>query len=273
MKESSLQNLDTPPTLYTRKRMLFLGGGFLLLLGITVSVIRQPTVLSLFATSAPPQEQHATEEERADAELMTVAALAVEETTVGRFRSGGLGLTRTGWEVLHGKPESPGVETIVYQDNTYKVTYQQNLVWQIEKSWGTTSPVPKQARARIRRYLPLDSRLTETITTSDDMIVDVYQSHMLAQLLSPQPEEPITKKKGKRKPKELPTESCIVVHRIIKQKVTSSFLHIGPPKPDGYSLPQSPTAPATTTAGKSPTRNEARKEPSPSGKSKVQGKS
>ena len=112
----------------------------------------------------------------------------------------GLGLTRTSWEVLHGRPESSGPHAVVYQDNTYKVTYQQELVWQIEKSWGTIAPTPQQARARIRRYLPLDSHLTETLTKSDGLIVDIYRSYMLAQLLSPQPAEP-PQKKAKRRQK------------------------------------------------------------------------
>ena len=276
VKKSSPQNLDMSPSLRDRRRVLLLGSLFLLLLALTVSVIRHPSFLVWFglSSSAPATMPETDDTDNADVDLITVAALASEETTSGKFRSGGLGLSRTAWEVLHGTPETISPDTLVYQDNTYKVTYQQDLVWQIEKSWGTTSPVPQQVRARIRRYLPLDSHLAETMTKSDDTIVDVYRSHMLAQLLSPQPPEPPAKK-SKRQPKDLPTESCVVVHRLNNQKVISSLLYIGAPKPEGYFPPQSQTAPATTTAtaGKNPVRNEARKEPVPKGKGKSQGQS
>jgi hypothetical protein len=150
--------------LHGRKREVLLSGLLLLLLALTASVIRHPSFLALFglASSPPAVTPQADSLDEADAELLKVAALASEETTSGKFRSGGLGLSRTAWEVLHGTPESTGPDLMVYQDktSTYKITYQQNLVWEIEKAWGTTSPVPQQARARIRRYLPLDSRLT-----------------------------------------------------------------------------------------------------------------
>ena len=239
VKNSSPQQPDTVPSLHHRRRITFLGLLFLLLLAVGISIIRHPTFLSLFGIS-PPQEQklNAREEDDTDAEIMTVATPSSEETTTSKFRSGGLGLTRTSWEVLHGRPESSDPHAVVYQDNTYKVTYQRELVWQIEKSWGTTAPTPQQARARIRRYLPLDSHLTETLTKSDGLIVDIYHSHMLAQLLSPQPAEP-PQKKAKRRQKDLPTESCVVVHQLSKQKVTSTLLHVGAPKSEGYLPPQS----------------------------------
>jgi hypothetical protein len=100
---------------------------------------------------------------------------------------------------------------------------------------------------------------------------------MLAQLLSPQPPEPPAKK-SKRRPKDLPTESCIVVHRLNKQKVTSSLLHIGAPKPEGYFPPQSQTAPAKTMVRKEAERKEAaRSDPpktvTPASKGRAQGRS
>ncbi len=275
MKKSSSQNPDTAQSLRNRGKLFLLGSLFLLLLTIGVSVIRQPSFLPWFGLSSPPQEQeHETtdEEEGSAVDLMTVAALSLEETTTGRFRSGGLGLSRTTWEILHGQPEQPSATETLYQGKTYKVTYRQDLVWQIEKSWGTTNPTPKQARTRIRRYLPLDSRLAETVTNSDGLIVDVYRSYMLAQLLSPQPAAPIAKK-TKRRQKDLPTESCVVVHRITKQKVIFTLLHIGSPKPEGYLPPQSQTIPTKTTASKEPAQPEARKAASPNGKGRTQGRS
>ena len=236
MKKTSPQKPDTILFPRNREQVFFLGLIFLLLLAIGVSVIRQSSFLSLVGFSSPPQkkESEADEEDSTHVDFLTVAALSSEETDIGKFRSGGLGLTRTSWEVLHGKPEAVGPVTVVYQEKMYTVMYQQDLVWQIEKSWGTTSPTSKEARTRIRRYLPLDSHLVQTITKSDDTLVDVYRSHMLAQLLSPQPTAPPSKKKVKRKRKDLPTEDCVVVHRLDKQKVTSTLLYIGAPKPEGY---------------------------------------
>jgi hypothetical protein len=52
-----------------------------------------------------------------------------------------------------------------------------------------------------------------------------------------------------------------------KQKVTSTLLYVGAPKPEGYLPPQSQTAPATTTVGKDAVPNEARKEPASSSNS------
>ncbi|MBM4259728.1 MAG: hypothetical protein FJ147_28010 [Deltaproteobacteria bacterium] len=57
--------------------------------------------------------------------------------------------------------------------------------------------------------------------------------------------------------------------------MTSTLMHIGAPKPEGYFPPQSQGAPVTTTAGKTPNliQNQAQKETAPSGKNKTQGKS
>ena len=277
MNKSSPQNPALTLSPRNRGRTLLLGLLFLFLFAIGVRIIQQSSFLPLFGFSSPPQKQDTPtdEDDSTSVDFLTVSTLALEETTAGKFRSGGLGLSRPAWEILHGQPEQPNTTEILYhlyQGKTYKVTYQQDRVWQIEKLWGTTSLTSKEARARIRRYLPLDSHLTETVTKSDDTIVDVYRSHMLAQLLFPQPVEPIATK-IKRQQKELPTESCVVVHRLDKQKVTFTLLHIGAPKPEGYQPVQSQTAPAKTTASKEPTRSELRKAASPSSKGKVQGKS
>ncbi|MBM4258158.1 MAG: hypothetical protein FJ147_19975 [Deltaproteobacteria bacterium] len=195
--------------------MLLLGLIFLLLLIIGVHVVRQPSFLSFLGFSAPPPQPRpaAEEDENASIDFLTVAALAIEETTSGKFRSGGLGLARTAWEVLRGQPERPSISETFYQGKTYRVTYQQERVWQIDKSWGEKTPTVGEARSRVRRYLPLDSSLAETIAKSDQVVVDVYRSHMLAQLLAADPIEPVARK-GKRRKKELPTERCVVVHRL-----------------------------------------------------------
>ena len=275
MKKPLPQKPDTTSSFCNKGRVFFLGLILLSLLASGVSVIRQPSLLSFVGFSSPPQKQgsEADGEDSTQIDFTTVAALSSEETDIRKFRSGGLGLTRTSWEVLHGKPEAVGPVTVMYQEKTYTVTYQQDLVWQIEKSWGTTSPTSKEARTRIRRYLPLDSHLAQTITKSDDTLVDVYRSHMLAQLLSPQPAAPPSKKKVKRKRKDLPTENCVVVHRLEKQKVTSTLLYIGAPKPEGYLSPQSQAAPEKMTASKEPARSDPGKTASPTIRDQTQGRS
>jgi hypothetical protein len=275
VKNAAPRKPDSALPSHRRVRVFLLGLIFLLLLASGVGVVQHSSFFSLFGSSLPPQRhtQPAEDGESAGPDFLNVATLTVEETTTGKFRSGGLGLARSAWEVLRGQPERPGVIEALYQGKTYKVTYQRGRVWQIEKSWGTPPLTTKEARTRARRYLPLDSHLAETIAKSDDIVVDVYRSHMLAQLLSPQPPEPPTKKKSKRRPKDLPTEACVVVHRLHKQRVTSTLLHIGAPRPEGYLSPQSQTGPEKTAAKEDPVWSDPRKTDVPDGAGRPQGKS
>ena len=273
MKKPVSYTPDTASLLHRRRRIFLLGLIFLLFLASGISVIRHSSFLSLFGFSSPQNQENDADIDDTNVDFLTVAAPASEDSDSSKFRSGGLGLTRTSWEVLHGIPEAADPVSVVYQEKTYTVTYQQDLVWQIEKSWGATPPAPQQARTRIRRYLPLDSHLVQTIKKSDDTIVDVYRSHMLAQLLSPQPIERPSKKKVKRKQKDLPTESCVVVHWLTKQKVTSSLLHIGAPKAEGYLPPQSQTVPTKTSTKERSTRSEAGKTATSKEKGRTQGRS
>jgi hypothetical protein len=58
-----------------------------------------------------------------------------------------------------------------------------------------------------------------------------------------------------------------------KQRVISTLLHIGAPKPEGYFPLRNQTATEKTTAAKDPVQNQAQKEAAPGGKGKAQGKS
>ena len=99
-----------------RKPLLIITG-LLVLLGIAV-VVRRLTPL-------PPQEQ------RPEEALLSDPIPPAEDVTTRGFQSGGLGLSRSAWEVLRGKPQRVG-EWFFYQRQTYAVSYQQEVVWQLK---------------------------------------------------------------------------------------------------------------------------------------------
>jgi hypothetical protein len=139
-------------------------------------------------------------------------------------RSGGLGLSRTAWELLHGKPDRIVNEIFLYQGKTYKVTYQHDIVWQLEKAWERPGIALAQVRARIRRYVPLDSHYVRTDTVSDDTVVDIYQSNALAQRLAQAP----PRDRGTADLREgEPVGTCVAVHYLTQQSVTATLFQIG----------------------------------------------
>ena len=147
-----------------------------------------------------------------DADFMTVAALSSEETDIGKFRSGGLGLRGRVGKYCTDRPESAGPYTVVYQEKTYKVTYQQDLVWQIEKSWGTTSPTSKKhahAFVAISHSIVTCPRPSQNPMTPLLISIAATCSHSCSR--HNQQHRP--KKKAKRRRKDLPTEDCVVVHQ------------------------------------------------------------
>src|SRR5262249_13554389 len=140
------------------------------------------------------------------------------------FRSGGLGLSRTAWELLHGKPDRVANEIFLYQGKTYKVTYQHDMVWQLERAWERPGITLDQVRARIRRYFPLDSHYIRTDTVSDETIIDIYHSDALARRLAQTPQrEPSTAalREGE------PVGTCVAVHYLTQQSVMATLFQIG----------------------------------------------
>lgn len=145
------------------------------LLGIAV-VARRLTPIPPQPLPVPPQEQPS------ETALFSDPIPQAEDVTTRGFQSGGLGLSRAAWEVLRGKPQRVG-EWFLYQGKTYSVSYQQDIVWHLKCAWKRPGLELAQARARARRYLPLDSRRQHTLTQTPTTIVDQYFSRTLTQIL------------------------------------------------------------------------------------------
>ena len=200
--------------------------GLLVLLGLAVVVWRLTPLPSL-PLSPPPQKQPPEEALPSDPLPQT------EDITTRGFQSGGLGLSRSAWEVLRGKPQRDG-EWFLYQGKMYSVSYQQNIVWQLKCTWKRPGADLVQTRARARRYLPLDSRRQQTLTSTTETVVEQYFSQTLAQLLAqtsktaPQPQHSL----------EQPG-TYIVTHRLEKDRVIETLFQIG----SGSALASAPSSP------------------------------
>jgi hypothetical protein len=157
------------------RKPLLLIIGLLTLLGIAVGV-RRLTPLPSQLLPIPPQEQQPEEA------LLSDPIPQVEDVTTRGFQSGGLGLSRSAWQVLRGKQSKRVGEWFLYQGQTYTVSYQQDIVWQLKCTWKR--PGFDLVQARARRYLPLDSRRQKTLTSTTETVVEQYFSQTLAQLLA-----------------------------------------------------------------------------------------
>jgi hypothetical protein len=151
--------------------------GLLVLFGIAVMMLRYP--LFLRQKPPPPQPQGRSSETA----LFSDPIPQAEDVTTRGFQSGGLGLSRTAWEMLRGKPRRVG-KWLLYQGQTYSVSYQQDIIWQLKCAWKRPGLELAQARTRARRYLPLDSRHQYTIMKTPTSVVDLYSSRTLTQLLA-----------------------------------------------------------------------------------------
>lgn len=195
---------------------------------------------------APPQPQQ--REKTATVDVPSPLEFSderVQEITTQGFRSGGLGLERTAWEVLHGKAEATDENEASYHKESYHVVYQQGLVWQLAKQWKPPGIPLAQARSRVRRYLPLDVQSIGNVSSSTDLVVDQYQSPTLARQLAPLISA--LADKNKKKTPNAPSHFCVAVHRLEKQYVTETLVHIGEPRTAGYPSPPLPPPQVTTT--------------------------
>lgn len=159
-----------------RKPLLIITGLFVLL-GIIVVTQRlappPPQPLPV-----PPQEKPP------EAELFSDPIPQAENVTAQGFQSGGLGLSRQAWEILHGKQPKRVGEWFQYQGQTYSVSFRQEMVWQLKCTWKQPGIELAQARVRVRRYLPLDGQYQQTLTSTPNTVVDQYFSRGLEQLLT-----------------------------------------------------------------------------------------
>ena len=197
------------------RKSLFIIIGLLVLLGLTVRV-RRLTTQPAPPRPAPPQEQPS---EKA---LFSDPIPPAEDVTTRGFQSGGLGLSRTAWEVLHGKQSKRVGEWFLYQGQTYAVAYQQDIVWQLKCTWKQPGLELDQVRARARRYLPLDSQRRQTLTSTAATVVDQYFSqtlaHRLAQTANTDPQlQPSLGQQG----------IYTVTHTLEKERVIETLVQIG----------------------------------------------
>lgn len=206
-----------------RKPLLILVG-LLVLLGLAVGV-RRSTTLPSPRLSAPPQEQPSEDA------LFSDPIPQAEDVTTRGFQSGGLGLSRAAWEVLRGKPQRVG-EWFLYQGQTYAVSYQQDIVWQLKCTWK--KPGVDLVQARARRYLPLDGRHQKTLTPTATMVIEQYFSQTLAHLLA-QPAKP------DRRPQPSPAQhgTYTVSHTLEDERVIETLFQIG----NSVAPPATPTSP------------------------------
>jgi len=124
--------------------------------------------------------------------------------------------------VLHGKQLKRVGEWFLYQGQTYAVSYQQDIVWQLKCTWKRPGFDLVQASARARRYLPLDSRRQKTLTSTTETVVEQYFSQTLAQLLAqisktdPQPQHSLEQQ-----------GTYTVTHTLGKDQVIETLFRIG----------------------------------------------
>jgi hypothetical protein len=197
--------------------------GLLAFLGIAVVMHRLTPV-------PPPPPTVPSQEQLPEEPLFRDPIPPAEDVTTRGFQSGGLGLSRSAWEVLRGKQPKRDGEWFLYQGQTFAVSYQQDIVWQLKCTWKRPGFDLAQARSRARRYLPLDSQRQHTLAATADTVVEQYFSQTLAQLLvqtappGPQP-QPSLAQQG----------TYTVTHTLTKERVIETLVRMGsdvvPPSP------------------------------------------
>ncbi len=172
----------------------------------------------------PPQQPSVPlQENPPEVKLFSDPIPQAEDAIARGFQSGGLGLSRQAWEVLHGKQPKRVGEWFQYQGQTDTVAYRQEMVWQLKHTWKQPGLELAQARVRVRRYLPLDSQYQQTLTSTTDTVVDQYFSRGLEHLLGqttkadPQP-QPLPQQRG----------TYTVTHTLEKDRVLVTLFQIGP---------------------------------------------
>lgn len=107
--------------------------------------------------------------------------------TAPRFHSGGLGLTRSDWEAIHGSGSKDNSGWFHYANEAYVIDFAswstpEYSAWHIERQWGWPRPKPvplDEARSEARSLIPTDSKLVKTYTTQQGRLVDLYFSESL----------------------------------------------------------------------------------------------
>lgn len=201
------------------RKPLFIITGLFMLLGVAVMVHR-------FSPVPPPPPlpppMPSPEQPPGDPLFLDPIPPAEDMTTRG-FQSGGLGLSRAAWEVLRGKPQQKDT-WFLYQGKTFAVFYQQDMVWRLKCTWKQPGLELDKVRAKVRRYLPLDSQRQHTVTTTAETVVEQYFSQTLARLLAQ------TAKTGPQPQPALEQQGIYTVtHTLGKKRVIATLVQIGKP--------------------------------------------
>jgi endonuclease YncB( thermonuclease family) len=106
-------------------------------------------------------------------------------TSTVPFRSGGLGLSRSDWEIQHTETDPNSLDFTslgVPYDGRYDVTFQEGNVFHIERQWQPANAVSMEsAEQESAALLPRDAVFIRTYTPEgqSDTIVNVYYSESL----------------------------------------------------------------------------------------------
>jgi hypothetical protein len=69
----------------------------------------------------------------------------------------------------------------LYQEGAFAVQYEEEVIYHLERRWRSRDVVPiEDARNLVKRFIPSDSTLLQTINSSNGRIIDRYHSDWLA---------------------------------------------------------------------------------------------
>lgn len=117
--------------------------------------------------------------------LVTIALLsAISIVTAKELTSGGLGLSRQGWEAKQGKLDSkcPGkLPFTCYEGGKFFIAYMNNYIWWLEiyvYPLPHTSKTPpgisiEESRSLSKKFIPSDGRLIKTYKNQSGSTVDL----------------------------------------------------------------------------------------------------
>ncbi len=99
----------------------------------------------------------------------------------GEATSGGLGIDRTAWEEKQGSSQGAEGFLELYQEGSFAVQYEEEVIYHLERRWRSREVVPiEDARNLVKRFIPSDSTLLQTINSDNGRIIDRYHSDWLA---------------------------------------------------------------------------------------------
>jgi hypothetical protein len=95
------------------------------------------------------------------------------------FASGGLGLARSDWEHLHGRPVKED-EFVHYESGSLVVAFMEDNVWHLERVWGDLAAVSLETAQDVsQRFIPTDAHFVQRYTARGERPVDLYLSETL----------------------------------------------------------------------------------------------